>query len=90
MWTTYESGFVTELVAFGKGQAYRATDAGVSGLQEWLEDPDSQPQLLREEFYMKLVLLGRHPNGQLERLLNRQRQSTSWRVACSTPPRSPR
>lgn len=54
-------------------QAYRATDAGVSGLQEWLEDPDAQPQLLREELYVKLLLLARHPNGQLERLLNRQR-----------------
>jgi DNA-binding PadR family transcriptional regulator len=54
-------------------QAYRATEAGISGLQEWLEDPDAQPQLLREDFYVKLLLLGRHPNGHLERLLNRQR-----------------
>jgi DNA-binding PadR family transcriptional regulator len=54
-------------------QAYRATEAGVSALEEWLEDPESQPQLLREDFYVKLLLLGRQANGRLERLLNRQR-----------------
>jgi DNA-binding PadR family transcriptional regulator len=59
-------------------QAYRVTDAGVSALEEWLEDPESQPQLLREEVYMKLLLLGRqtngsHSNGRLQRLLRRQR-----------------
>ena len=55
-------------------QAYRATDAGVSGLKEWLEDSDSEPQLLREDFYVRLLLLGRQPNGQLARLLDRQRR----------------
>ena len=54
-------------------EAYCTTVAGVSALKEWLEDPDSQPQLLRDEVYVKLLLLGRHHNGQLERLLNRQR-----------------
>jgi DNA-binding PadR family transcriptional regulator len=54
-------------------QAYRATEAGVSALEEWLEDPESQPQLLREDLYVKLLLLGRQANGRLERLLNRQR-----------------
>src|SRR5207245_9184370 len=55
-------------------QAYRATVAGISGLNEWLEDPDSQPQLLREDFYVRLLLLGRHPNGHLAGLLDRQRR----------------
>jgi DNA-binding PadR family transcriptional regulator len=54
-------------------QAYRATEAGASALEEWLEDPESQPQLLREDLYVKLLLLGRQANGRLERLLNRQR-----------------
>src|SRR5439155_980945 len=55
-------------------QAYRATVAGISGLNEWLEDPDSQPQLLREDFYVRLLLLGRQPNGHLARLLVWQRE----------------
>ena len=55
-------------------QAYRATVAGISGLNEWLEDPDAQPQLLREDFYVRLLLLGRQPNGHLARLLDRQRR----------------
>ena len=54
-------------------QAYLTTEAGLSALNEWLEDPDSQPQLLREELYVKLLLLGRHRNGRLDRLLGRQR-----------------
>ena len=54
-------------------QAYLTTEAGVSALNEWLEDPDSQPQLLREDLYVKLLLLGRHRNGRLDRLLGRQR-----------------
>ncbi|MBJ7598607.1 PadR family transcriptional regulator [Candidatus Nephthysia bennettiae] len=59
-------------------QAYRVTDAGVSALEEWLEDPESRPQLLREEVYVKLLLLGRqtngsHSSGRLHRLLRRQR-----------------
>ena len=55
-------------------QAYLTTEAGVSALNEWLEDPDSQPQLLREDLYVKLLLLGRHRNGRLDRLLGRQRR----------------
>jgi DNA-binding PadR family transcriptional regulator len=54
-------------------QAYRTTEAGLSALKEWLEDPDSQPLLLREEVYVKLLLLGRHTNGGLPGLLKRQR-----------------
>jgi DNA-binding PadR family transcriptional regulator len=54
-------------------QAYRATDAGVSALQEWLEESESQPQLLREEVYIKLLLLARHSDGRVDELLDRQR-----------------
>lgn len=54
-------------------QAYRATEAGVSTLHEWLGETESEPQLLREEVYMKLLLLARHPDGRVDLLLNRQR-----------------
>jgi DNA-binding PadR family transcriptional regulator len=54
-------------------QAYRVTEAGASALDEWLEEQESQPQLLREEIYVKLLLLARHANGAAPRLLNRQR-----------------
>jgi DNA-binding PadR family transcriptional regulator len=54
-------------------QSYRATAAGISALQEWLEDPSWQPQLLRDELYVKMLLLARDGNGKLARLLQRQR-----------------
>lgn len=54
-------------------QSYRATAAGISALQEWLEDPSWQPQLLRDELYVKLLLMARDSNGRLDRLLRRQR-----------------
>src|SRR5437660_5656163 len=53
-------------------QAYRATIAGISGLNEWLEDPDSQPQLLREDYYVMLLLLWCQHIRPLARLLDRQ------------------
>lgn len=54
-------------------QAYRATAAGVVALQEWLEESESEPQLLREEVYVKLLLLARHADGKVDQLLDRQR-----------------
>jgi DNA-binding PadR family transcriptional regulator len=54
-------------------QAYRATETGRSALEEWLGDPESQPQLLHDEVFVKLILLGRNGNGRLDLLLNRQR-----------------
>lgn len=54
-------------------QAYRATEAGAAALAAWLEEPESQPQLLREELYVKLLLLGRHADGRLDHVLRRQR-----------------
>ena len=55
-------------------QAYRVTEAGRSALAEWLQDPESEPQLLREEVYVKLLLLMRKSNGRAEELLNSQRR----------------
>lgn len=53
--------------------SYQATAAGISAFQEWLDDPSWQPQLLRDEVYVKLLLLAREGNGKLNRLLQRQR-----------------
>lgn len=55
-------------------QAYEATPSGRAALREWLDDPESQPQLLREEVYVKLLLLARGGNGSLDALINRQRR----------------
>lgn len=55
-------------------QAYRTTEAGRAALEEWQDDPESQPQLLRDDIYVKLLLFGRQHNGRLERLLSRQRR----------------
>lgn len=55
-------------------QAYRTTDAGRAAFGEWLEDPEQQPQVLREEVYVKLAFLGRHADGRLQSLLDAQRR----------------
>lgn len=54
-------------------QTYQTTAAGRSALDEWLEDAEARPEPLREELYMKVLLLGRSPDGRLQRILNRQR-----------------
>lgn len=53
--------------------AYRVTEAGRRSLEEWLETPEVEPQPMREEVYVKLLLGNRIGNGSLERLLSRQR-----------------
>ena len=53
--------------------AFRLTDAGRQSLEQWLETPDAEPQPMREEVYVKLLLGNRLGNGSLERLLSRQR-----------------
>jgi DNA-binding PadR family transcriptional regulator len=54
--------------------AYRLTDAGGRELQEWLNRPESEPQQLREEIYLKLLLTTRLSNGSLDELLAAQRR----------------
>lgn len=53
---------------------YVLTESGRSALEEWLERAEAEPQQLREEIYMKLLLIGRLANGNLEQLLARQRR----------------
>ncbi len=52
--------------------AYRLTQPGRQTLQEWLSQPESEPQQLREEIYMKLLLSTRLTNGSLDQLLGAQ------------------
>jgi DNA-binding PadR family transcriptional regulator len=54
--------------------AYRATSAGLDAFREWLDDPDREPQQLREEIYLKLLLALRQPDGQPRNVLVRQRR----------------
>jgi DNA-binding PadR family transcriptional regulator len=60
--------------------AYRLTDVGRQNLEEWLETPDAEPQPMREEVYVKLLLGNRLGNGSLERLLSRQRSVHQQRL----------
>jgi DNA-binding PadR family transcriptional regulator len=55
-------------------QRYGLTDAGTSALWDWLEDAEDEPQQLRQEIYLKLLLISRLANGNLEGLLVRQRR----------------
>ncbi|HZN73395.1 MAG TPA: PadR family transcriptional regulator [Micromonosporaceae bacterium] len=53
---------------------YRLTRAGLQALDAWLAEPESEPQQLREEIYLKLLLASRVANGGLPALLARQRR----------------
>lgn len=55
-------------------QAYSVTHDGRAAFEAWLGDPEQQPQVLREEVYVKLALLGRHMDGRLEEVLGAQRR----------------
>jgi DNA-binding PadR family transcriptional regulator len=53
--------------------AYRLTDDGQRALDTWLSRPESDPQQLREEIYIKLLLASRVNGGKLNDLLTGQR-----------------
>ena len=55
-------------------QAYGVTEAGRDAFDTWVGDPEQQPQVLREEVYIKLALLGRHVDGRLDEVLHAQRR----------------
>ncbi|HKD74560.1 MAG TPA: PadR family transcriptional regulator [Ktedonobacterales bacterium] len=54
--------------------AYRLTEPGNRELEHWLAEPESEPQLLREDLFVKLLLLYRLGNQHLQELLLRQRR----------------
>lgn len=53
---------------------YRLTPAGRAALESWLREPESEPQQIREDIYVKLLLGTRLANGVLPSLLARQRR----------------
>ncbi|MGH2518156.1 MAG: PadR family transcriptional regulator [Ktedonobacterales bacterium] len=55
-------------------QAYELTDGGRRELDAWLAEPEAEPQELREELFVKLLLIRRLANGNLHELLMRQRR----------------
>ena len=55
--------------------AYHLTRAGRAALDGWLTSPDEEPQLLRDEIYLKLLLAARLATGDLNDLLARQRRA---------------
>ena len=55
-------------------QAYELTKPGRRELEEWLAQPEAEPQELRQELFVKLLLIRRLANGNLGGLLIRQRR----------------
>jgi DNA-binding PadR family transcriptional regulator len=55
-------------------QRYELTGPGKSALQNWLSEPEAEPQQLRQDIYLKLLLISRLANGNLESLLARQQR----------------
>lgn len=55
-------------------QRYGLTSAGERALQDWLHQPEDEPQELRQDIYLKLLLISRLANGNLDGLLARQRR----------------
>jgi DNA-binding PadR family transcriptional regulator len=60
--------------------AYELTEQGRDALETWLAQPESGPQELREEIYVKLLLAARVANGDLGPLLSRQKRAYLQRL----------
>ena len=61
-------------------QAYELSREGRRALEQWLAEPDSGPQSLHEDIYVKLLLATRIANGDLEPLLARQKRAYLQRL----------
>ncbi len=59
---------------------YEISDSGRQALNEWLAQPESGPQELREDIYVKLLLAARLANGDLRPLLSRQKRAYLQRL----------
>src|SRR5260370_11916879 len=59
---------------------YEVSDSGRKALNEWLAQPESGPQELREDIYVKLLLAARLANGNLGPLLSRQKRAYLQRL----------
>jgi DNA-binding PadR family transcriptional regulator len=59
---------------------YELSAEGSKALDQWLEQPDSGPQQLHEEIYVKLLLATRIANGDLQPMLARQKRTYLQRL----------
>jgi DNA-binding PadR family transcriptional regulator len=59
---------------------YELSDTGRKQLSDWLAQPDSGPQQLHEDIYVKLLLATRVANGGLPALLVRQKRAYLQRL----------
>jgi DNA-binding PadR family transcriptional regulator len=55
-------------------QAYELTTLGLRALEDWLALPEAEPQELRQDLFVKLLLIRRLANGNLQSLLMSQRR----------------
>ena len=61
-------------------QMYELSPKGREVLDRWLAEPDSGPQSLHEDIYVKLLLATRIANGDLQPLLARQKRAYLQRL----------
>lgn len=59
---------------------YELSPEGRKALNDWLAEPDSGPQQLHEDIYVKLLVATRVANGDLKQLLNRQKRAYLQRL----------
>ena len=59
---------------------YELSPNGQKALDQWLAEPDSGPQQLHEDIYVKLLLATRIANGDLHGLLARQKRAYLQRL----------
>ena len=59
---------------------YELSPDGRKALDDWLGTPDSGPQQLHEDIYVKLLLAARVANGDLRQLLGRQKRAYLQRL----------
>src|SRR4029077_11501600 len=59
---------------------YELSTEGRKALDQWLAQPDSGPQQLHEDIYVKLLLATRIANGDLQPLLARQKRAYLQRL----------
>jgi DNA-binding PadR family transcriptional regulator len=61
-------------------QSYELSPKGQEALDLWLAQPDSGPQQLHEDIYVKLLLATRIANGDLKGMLARQKRAYLQRL----------
>ncbi|HVH63961.1 MAG TPA: PadR family transcriptional regulator [Candidatus Dormibacteraeota bacterium] len=59
---------------------YELSPEGRKALEGWLGEPDSGPQQLHEDIYVKLLVATRIANGDLQQLLGRQKRAYLQRL----------